>query len=153
MNKALVMIDMQEGFDASNKIAVQIECQKLIKYAISKNMPVIVLEYAGQRWYGRTHDCLTSLYQNYSKYKLLKKRDDSGAIQVHNYLKKNYKNLSDIIVCGVNIDACVLETVAGLSLRGYNVNVVKKACNTDNYYRSWSHFRGMANTKIVQEII
>ena len=153
MKQALVMIDMQEGFEASEKRAVQIECQKLIKYAISKKMPILVLEYAGQKWYGKTHDCLTNLYKEYKHYKLLKKRDDSGAPQVHNYLKKTYKNVSDIIVCGVNIDACVLETVAGLSLRGYNVKVMKKACNTDNYYRSWSHFRGMANTKIVKDFI
>lgn len=157
--EALVIVDMQEGFSASYKKSTQIECQNLIKSSIQKDIPIVVLEYKDndndtkikhlQTNYGKTQKCLSSLYSKYDKSKVLKKNDDSGAPNVHRFLKKRYPNVREVIVCGVNIDACVLETVAGLSYRGYNVKVVKRACNTTHYYKSWSHFKGMENTEII----
>jgi nicotinamidase-related amidase len=135
MDKTLVIVDMQDGFPSAHKKEVQEECIQLVKYFIRNNLPIIVLEYEGA-YYGKTFECISKLYKRYPYVKILKKRKDNGSDQVHRFMRREHWGITkrdEIVICGVNIGACVYETTWGLLKKGYNVKVVKKACNCVGY--------------------
>jgi nicotinamidase-related amidase len=145
MDKTLVIVDMQEFFTASYRSSVQEECIRLIKYFKRNKLPIIVLEYDGAI-YGKTHQRLQNLYKNYPYVKILKKRKDDGSDQVHRFMRQGTWGITkrdEILICGVNIRACVWETTMGLLRRGYRVCAVQKACNCirgGNNKRTWADY-------------
>lgn len=135
MSKVLVIVDMQYLFYTARKDKVIRECQRLIKHFKANNLPIIILEYIGC---DDTLKELKRLYKDYPLAKTLIKRCDDGSNQIHKHFKTNGLNLNkrdeiEIVICGVNIDACVISTTWGLVKKGYNVRVIKSACNTVNY--------------------
>lgn len=126
--KTLVIIDMQPSFSAARDKKTIDGVIEEIKIA-KNNSPVLVLEYVKHS--------PTDLR--------IKKELDSISNQVEFITKRNDDGSDDIIcacddlelpknfrVCGVNIDACVWETVYGLMCCGHWVEVVKNACNTSS---------------------
>ena len=133
----LVIIDMQETFyeTARSKRTIA-ECQRLIKKFKHRNEPIVVLEYL--TW-GETIPEITSLLKD-SKHLVLKKNLDDGSVALDRKFHKQKKNIR-FVVAGVNIGACVMDTVCGLIKKGYHVKVIRKACNGYRGDRSWHPVR------------
>lgn len=144
--KILLIIDMQKGFKSAKKKSTILECKKLIRQAKRRKRPIIILEYYQE---GETLPELTELLYDYPlTFHALKRKDDGGRA-VHKLIRQHHFNVDEIIVCGVNISACVLETCDSLSKR-YRIRVIKRACNDEGrwYGRAgWSRYREHANLK------
>lgn len=134
MKKILVVVDMQEEFDASNN-------SKLIR-GISNlcerwSGPIIILEYRG---FGKTHiDIVNACRNNHTT--LTKNNDDGSRVIKKHLIKKNLiSNKIKFYVCGVNSEYCVKDTAFGLSeFENSTVNIIKPLCNSlSSYKRSLS---------------
>ena len=92
----------------------------------------------------------------YAEYKSLKnleianKNDKSDAIMTK-ILKKQLRT-SIIKICGVNTDACVMETVRSLSekLPECDIQVIKNACNSLSMY---NHNYGLNEMALLNNVI
>lgn len=131
MSYSLIIIDMQPHFSASNDFNVIDACKAEIKKAIDARASIIFVEYMGA---GATNPSLVSLTDLYKKTFLVRKDDDSGATEVTRVIKQNNLAHKNIVVCGVNTDACVLETVAGLTIRfkKSKFKIISEACNSED---------------------
>jgi nicotinamidase-related amidase len=132
MNYVLLIIDMQTKFDAAHSDYTQSYCVKEIKKAIKLNAVVIFVEYNNS---GDTVKLLTDVVKKakYDKAFTIVKYDDDGSQVIDKFLKKKRFPRTHYRVCGVNTDACVIETVYGLSdmySKKPLIEVVKKACNS-----------------------
>ena len=143
---ALLIIDMQEFFTASKKQRTINECVKLIQEAKKKRQHIILVEYTS---FGNTLSQLTNMLSKYGKLHKIEKATDDGGDNVHRYILKEKLNISSFTVCGVNSDACVRETSERLAELGYNIVIVKSACNTTLHWcgKNWSLYRKLKNIK------
>lgn len=125
----LIVIDMQESFPAALRPETIKNCQSLIKDAVDKNNPILFLEY---EYNPSTLKELTSLTSKYSFVNTIRKITDGGSDNIEQFFFRCRIKPKNIIICGVNTDMCVYETVHGLahSRANYNITVVNKACNT-----------------------
>ncbi len=82
--QTLLIIDMQEEFEAACVSWVIKGCQREIQAAIARNEPVIVLEY---RTYCPTLPAITNQLKNYKQHYTCSKRQDSGANAVMRLVK------------------------------------------------------------------
>lgn len=144
MSKMLVIVDMQTQFRTAYKESTIKNVMHLTRLAMSQNWPIVVLEYVG---YGSTHKCILDLLKPYKNVYFHRKSVDDGSRAVRMRMRKSKLNVSDIIVCGVNISACVRETVGGLcmshdSAPSLSIRVVRSACNGDEPLKNWQTFRG-----------
>lgn len=143
--KALLIIDMQKSFEASCDPKTIEECKALIGQAKSNKEPIILVEYKGS---GSTLRQLTKLLTQYPHKHIVKKRCDDGTKEVNDYIFKKRLKINEFKVCGVNSDCCVLETSTGLARLGYQINIVKKACNTDwNPEKAWGKYPKLPNLR------
>lgn len=137
--RTLVVVDMQPSFEAAKNAKTIKQVVKLTKEAVSTGNRVVVLEYEN---YGSTHKKILDLL-NPDFCKVIKKSADGGhfhvaaAIQDFNGFDGmgNPKNYT-IDVCGVNLNACVRQTALGLKKLGFEVNVIKEACNQPSWWDS-----------------
>lgn len=128
-NKLLLVVDMQIGFDESKSKRVIRECQKLIRQAIKDKNKIIVLEYED---YGKTIPELKILL-NHHKVKYIVKKIDDGGDPVHSHIQKRNWKITEIQICGICLSACVKATSERLADMGYEVVVIKKACDKEFY--------------------
>ena len=146
---SLLIVDMQDEFPSSKKHQTICECIKLICRAKLNLEPIIVLEYVN---FGNTLTRLSRMLSRYDRRYLVKKNDNDGSDEIHDFVVKTKLGITDFTICGVNLDACVQETATGLAEIGYNVKVVKKACNTDGprcfSESGWRNYPKMANLKV-----
>lgn len=125
--EALLIIDMQARFDTAYDETTIKNCIRAIKKAIKAKVPIIVLEYNNC---GRTLPELTEYLDEYADtfYKI--KYTNNGGNEVIQCLEENKLGIKTLKVCGVNINACVAETVIHLVRKAKKkITVIKKACN------------------------
>lgn len=141
MSYCLIVIDMQERFNAAMGERVGQNCLREIQQAIKDDAHIIFLEYFGC---GPTMSELTQALHTQCHFR--QKSGDDGSAEVEmavllNQLPKQFK------VCGVNTDCCVYQTVRGLTSRFpmANINVIADACDSD-----WSHGQGIQNLLAMQ---
>jgi nicotinamidase-related amidase len=127
--KLLLVIDMQIGFKESKSKRVISECQKLIQQAIKNKDKIVILEYVD---FGETRKEIKDALGNY-KVKYIIKNTDDGGDHVHSYLQKRNWQATEIKVCGICLSACVRVTSERLADMGYEVAVIKKACDKEFY--------------------
>jgi nicotinamidase-related amidase len=136
---------MQPEFSASNNANVLKNNQKQIRLAKRRNDPIIFVEYT---LCGHTHKVLMDLVQNYKSYKVIRKPRDDGSEEVLRCCNKYHFPTGHFKITGVNIDACVRDTVHGL-LDKYpysKIEVIKEACNGFGS-SSWKNYRKARNLK------
>lgn len=158
--KTLVIIDMQKQFYAANKKLIIKACQREIKRAIKNKEPIIFVEY---KFHGRTMRELKDLVKDYKHKHTTIKESNSGAYQIHNAIQKHnlHKNLR---ICGVNTDACVLDTVEELNgfycrrnlgwQTAYKITVVADATNAMFYHQyedAIKHFEKKLKLKVIRK--
>lgn len=107
--KALVVIDMQDYFDACGKNFRNIKnnVRKLIGYFNRRKWPIVVIEFYNK---GDTCPEIKNLIADFTK-KVIVKRGANGAIELKKYVEDNNLNhIKDFVFCGINTCQCVLET-------------------------------------------
>lgn len=128
----LLVIDIQKQFaeSFSDKTIKNISAE--IQKAISKKDYIIFVEYDG---YEKTDIRLRRLVKGYKNFCTVRKSDDDGSREIMKVVNSKRLSKRTMRVCGVNTDACVQETVVGLSClipsqRKDAIKVVGKACDT-----------------------
>lgn len=129
MPYTLVVVDMQDEFDAALNPSVVIGVTKEILRAIKTNSPVLFLEYKNC---GPTHRGLLDLVKGYPRKARITKAGDDGSLEAIKAVQRKEWPFRHMRVCGVNTDCCVWSTVEGILKRTENtqVEVVKEACGT-----------------------
>lgn len=127
--KILVIVDMQKFFDPSSKTISNV-CE-LIDYATQSNWLIINLRYRDLFEYEcdsekrRNVDVIEDWLKRYKKFDKDKvvdlwKSKDNGSDKIIDYLvRKELKE--ELVICGINYEACVNDTVLGLS----KANIIK----------------------------
>jgi hypothetical protein len=112
---------------------VQAGVKSEIKRAMKLNNHIIFVEYNQDYDFNEdaphspTLDEIYSLANNYNNKGTVIKGQNDGSCEIQEYLEDK---LPDVFrVCGVNTDACVMETVSGLVEETEStVQVIRKAC-------------------------
>lgn len=137
MSYVLLVIDMQTAFRAAKNKKTQKNCILEIKKAMDKEYPIVFLEYEEC---GKTLPTLLGVLTSsqYNKFYIVKKSSNDGSSKLLNFFKKKGLPRTDMRVCGVNTDCCVLETVEGLDAKlskQFKIQVVEKACYSEYCHR------------------
>ncbi|CAB4196762.1 Isochorismatase-like [uncultured Caudovirales phage] len=136
MSYTLIVIDVQSSFTAAKQKRVLTNCEKEIDKAIKNNCSIVFVEYFDC---GKTSKRLTNLTINYRKTYIVTKYDDDGSPEILSLFKSN-RLPKNIKVCGVNTDACVLDTVCGLSnlkrFKSSKIEVISNACGSDYNHKN-----------------
>ena len=139
MSYSLIVIDMQKAFAAARRKRVLLNCEKEINKAIKNNCSIVFVEYFNC---GKTIKQLTNLTKNYKKTYTVIKNDDDGSPEISHLFKAHRLPAKNIKVCGVNTDACVLDTVCSLSYSDRFsksiIDVIANACDA-----SYNHGQGL----------
>ncbi len=169
--------------DGREQALVNAACAQ-VRWAKRNRLPIIVLEYANLEYDGdgyfatRTHDDIRAEIGSYSRAWYALKDTDSGSEEVldvmrgeeprqglkngwkrHiNPLRKLMKPADEVTfrVCGVNLCACLKETIDGLLDEGHNIEIAANAsrdCEGDiNAYhaRCWDRYEG--RVKVVGKV-
>lgn len=123
----LLIIDMQEQFTAAKHPPTLAACAEQIRLWMDRNWPICILEYEGS---GPTDPLLNSLLFQYWQLMRLGKETDDGSAETLRGCRAIGLDPAFIRVCGVNIGACVEDTVRGLLGKTTNpIQVVIEACN------------------------
>jgi nicotinamidase-related amidase len=146
--KTLVIVDMQPIFRASREPNTVIAVAHEIVVAKQNNHPIVIVEYAQS---GRTHAGFDDLLKGYRHKARISKWNDDGSVEVIRALKRRNFPMQTIRVCGVNADCCVYETVTGLLYRlsKTQIEIVKKACNTESTDFNWREYHKHPNLRLV----
>jgi len=128
----LIIIDMQYEFDAAEDVVGPV-CEA-VKLAMAENRQIVLVEY--KCWghvNAETCGCLTygeitSLLEGYPNLVVVTKANDGGGQEIVDAVSEFP---SDVDVCGVNIGACVRETVEQLSrlVPDSEFTLLEEACN------------------------
>lgn len=160
----LAIIDMQENFPASrNKTTVQAVCRE-IGYARKRKDGILIVEYRvqkGKRLFnsdGRTHPDILKALGKYKRWYYVYKCDNDGSDEIAFACQKYRFDHSHFKICGVNLGACVLSTVKGLSNIygeiGTIIEVIKDACNSTRPWEEfviWRKFSHLTGVKLKNE--
>jgi len=133
----LLVIDMQtkflnrfDSYEIKNEVIFR--CRQAVLKAIADGAEIIEVKYVGTDgnldYYGNTIEEISNLWKQYKKYfpsavKTVYKKDDGGGEEVLQ-AKPQYE---DLIVCGINLGACVGETVYQLRKHKQNVRIIQEA--------------------------
>lgn len=129
-DQVLVVIDMQDKFRASNDQQTIYFVKQEILRAKQLGMAVIIVEFDPHEM-GSTHREITDLLEGYDRAVTITKTANDGSEEIIEACLDNGFWMEDFRVCGVNSDACVLETVTGLLGRvsSCQITVIQDACN------------------------
>lgn len=137
---AVFVIDMQGGFydrggtRETEGLQRLVQTQRrLLSWAVSYDVPVLVFEYRG---FGPTNNRLTDLLQGH-RFEVVQKQVD-GAFNYYDSATPSREILerwgvSNLIVSGINGNACVLATVMGALRLGYRVITASDIVGDLNY--------------------
>ena len=149
---ALCIIDLQEGFRASNGPNLRHAVTREIELAKRRNYPILVVEYSG---FGKTESWVKEAIGSYpAKYCTKKTDDGSKAILGAGILKRHF-GAKNYRICGINTDACIEKTVDGL-ICGIDplqqkIEVVKDGCwsvwDLDKKNHPANHQRGIKRVR------
>lgn len=130
MKRTLVIIDMQSGFHTANAHRTISNVIKQVKRAKKFKENILVVEYLPHVNYEATRPEIMRSIGSYPHIKVYKYRDDGSqpileACKYHSYPTDIFR------VCGVNTNACILDTLKGLFRRNKTskLEVVPAACN------------------------
>jgi len=132
----LIVIDIQPSFlqdlgEDRRKYLTRV--LRAVQKAKNEYRPVLCVYYEGQ---GVVQSTLRQLLKDYDLYSSVGKFIDDGSTNVIKALqKKGWGKRKSLILCGINLDCCVAETVAGLVTNGYKCKVLASA--TCNAYNGW----------------
>lgn len=112
---ALVLVDMQPAFHFQYFKAEVRSSINQINRARRNNWPIYVLEYSGC---GKTIKPIKEALKDYKLAHFTRKEINDGAHRVV-AVQKRYKlpGISEVTICGINLGACVADTVYGLFQR------------------------------------
>lgn len=149
MSYTLVVIDVQPEFDAALNPNLRMACQKKLRVAKRKRADILFVEYEGA---GNTYADLVEVVKDYSRAFWVEKYYDDGSQEVINAINHHSLRYKTLKVCGVNTDACVRDTVRGLSqkLSASKIKILANACYSDwNHQRGLEQMKSLPNVKIV----
>jgi nicotinamidase-related amidase len=143
----LVIIDMQEGFEASFEPNVVAGVTQEILLAKSLKLPILVVEFSDN---GDTHYGLMRLIAGYNRKAKVAKIDDDGSDVIIRALRRKKFPKDMLRICGVNTDCCVLATIVGLIRKNptVKIQVPKHACNTSERF-DWRTYPKYKNLELV----
>ncbi|KAF0287009.1 Isochorismatase domain-containing protein 2 [Amphibalanus amphitrite] len=125
-NTALFLCDMQEKFRPNIKHFAEVVqvSNRLLQAASVLDIPSIVTE---QYPKGLGHTVPELEVEKYGLTPIAKTQFSMCVPEVDEMLKAN-KNISSVILCGIETHACILQTTMDLLERDYEVHVVADAC-------------------------
>jgi len=146
----LVITDMQSGFKAASNGRLLERVCRLIDFAISHNWSIAVLEFEG---YGDTLASIAERLKGYGNCFTVKKSINDGSHPLLERCNALGLRVKRYVVCGVNINACVLETVCGLaySVEHPSVSVIIEACG-DHYPPRWDMYPEASNVTLLPSL-
>lgn len=144
----LIVVDMQEAFEAASDPNTVIGVTYEILQAKERNAGIILLEYEKC---GRTHEGYSQLLKGYRRKSRVTKEDDDGSMEVVRAARRRGFNLAHLRICGVNADCCIAATVLGLlgRLRESRIEVVKDACGWDARSFTWKKYPKHSNLYLI----
>lgn len=131
-NKILCIIDMQPIFFAAKDKKLQSKIIRAVKYYKTHKRRIILIEYKNPIE-SSTIDPITSAIGKYKNIKKIHKINDDGSPEICKELKRTKDNY-DILICGVNTNCCIKDTVLGLSNR-LNRSIIalyRKGCGPEH---------------------
>jgi nicotinamidase-related amidase len=148
--RILVIIDMQEEFEASLEKEVNQEILRQIKLANRRKAPIVFVRFRGMG------EINLSLIEQAEKGISLftTKKDDNGSANILYKLNQQGVSSDRLRICGINTEYCVLATVNGLIeiKPTIDIEVVKKGCTTipvTSQEDLWNRFPKVKNIKLV----
>lgn len=144
----LIVVDMQECFDAASDPNTVIGVTQEILRAKERNSGIILLEYESC---GHTHEGYSQLLKGYRRKSRVIKGGDDGSMEAVRAARRRGFNLDCLRVCGVNADCCVAATALGLlgRLRESRIEVVKEACGWSDRSFTWKKYPKHGNLYLV----
>lgn len=146
----LVVVDMQDYFEASMHPATIAAVKEEIRLAVQNGYFIVVLECDGC---APTQKELMAELSGYNHYSVMVKRFADGSAEVLRACQDKGVVPVEFKVVGVNSDCCVLDTVANLSRKvpQSQIVVIAKACNTFGNQNNWRLFATAPNIVVQQE--
>jgi len=164
MNQTLIIIDVQNGFPTVNgndqppirKFDPDFhdpQLAKSIRRLVAANKragnPVLLVEYTGE---GPTIPPIKKMLVGYPHQSVAKKSSNGGGREVVKALKKLGWPMGKMVVCGIYADACVEETVEGITelLPKANIIIPINAVMSGSYHlnKGLSGLSKMKNVRI-----
>ncbi len=126
----LVVMDMQPGFKAAEDAITQWFVKQEITRAREEGRPIIIVEFDAHEM-GETFDSIKALIEGYDRAVIIPKSQDDGSTEIFNACEKNNFSTASFRMCGVNSDACLLESIQMMAekLPMCRITVVQDACN------------------------
>lgn len=151
MSYTLVVIDMQEAFYAARNPYTLHNVIREIKRARKNKCGIVVVRYENS---GCLLYRISQALDNYHNIDYVWKNTNDGGPEVYDSIVSNYFNHDKIVVCGVNTDACVCETVE--TLCGYlpytQIEVVEDACNSIDF-NDFSWISDLSNVFLRENVL
>jgi len=155
---ALLIIDMQPYFRASNPKFVLDGCKREIIRAKKNKELILLVEYDSCNIDEDSHECLRKLLRSYKHTITIKKYSDDGSREILDELMgygiavpKKFR------VCGVNATCCVSDTIWGLvhvPTFKAKIGVVKKAVNDETGWKwGWGQMSRMSFGKVNKSVV
>lgn len=135
MKWPLVVIDVQDDFlvplqSDTDKYLDQVV--KAVRRARRIRRHIILLQYASS---GSTNQRVRAELKGYDQYTIVYKRKNGGAAPLTTKLKQILPAARTLLICGINLEYCVRDTVHGLVWRDYRCHILRKAtCNAFKGY-------------------
>jgi len=118
---------MQDYFDAANQLWLIDNIVARIKEYRKRNQPILLVQYVDEAGYPLSHYLkeIVDAVEGYDKAYYVDKTDDDGGSKIDCFLEdmKLKPHIKVLEVCGVNTDACVLETILSLTWRFYGAQI------------------------------
>jgi hypothetical protein len=135
----LVVIDMQPTFEASQETWLIRNVCREIRKAKQKQLAIVIVRYKGGRLQEQHPDWhvdvrILGALGCYKKVAYVTKTRSDGSNQVIEAIENRSFSPSNLLIVGVNTDACVADTVNSLSekLPDSRIWVIADACHTDH---------------------
>ncbi len=123
-------MDMQPGFKASQDAITQWFVKQEVTRAREEGRPIIIVEFDAHEM-GETYESIKSLAEGYDRAVTISKSSDDGSKEILKACEAKGFSTQTFRMCGVNSDACLLESIQGLveKLPECRITVVQDACN------------------------
>lgn len=126
MNKILIVVDMQEGFETAKDENLIRDIRLAIKRFKKENQYILILEYFHPD-IGKTFNEIKDAIKKYKKSKIKQKIVDDGSDKVIEFISENKLSYPKIYICGVNTSYCIRQTAESLC-GSYLVTVFDNLC-------------------------
>lgn len=141
MNKALVIVDMQDFFFDSECDELNARIINVIEFYKEERAPIIVLEYRTNPFdpdderCGRTNEAILEALKHYGHLSVFGKDRDDGSRYMQRYVEDHAGMIEELELVGVNLDCCVMATAKGLASKfpEKQVTIVEECCDSASY--------------------